>query len=237
MLTILYSTFNEKRFHFLEENIQLFKSLKEGGTGVEVIFLDGSSTDGTLEFLQSHPWKVLLYSKSSRGERFQKGVEVSRNPMILFHHPRSLLSLEAIQCLQGRGSELIWGGFRHRFDISSHWLLTLTSWYSNQVRFPRGIVYLDHCLFAHRNLVERVGGFPRCDIFEDTVFSTRLRKLCSPTMLPFDSHTSSVRFIENGIFFQAFMNQLLKLGYNLGVSPRVMNRIYEKGLELNQKYR
>ena len=35
---------------------------------------------------------------------------------------------------------------------------------------------------------------------------------------------------------QAMMNQVLKLGYMLGVSDKVMNRVYEKGLNLNSKY-
>ena len=69
-------------------------------------------------------------------------------------------------------------GFAMSFD-SQHWLLKYTSWYANHIRLRRNILYLDHCLFAHRTYIQEIGGFPLYDIFEDTHLCLKLRKLSS----------------------------------------------------------
>ena len=54
-------------------------------------------------------------------------------------------------------------------------------------------------------------------------------------LLPFISTTSAIRFTKNGLWTQALMNQILKLGFHIGVPHDTMNKIYERGLNLNSK--
>ena len=216
---------------YLQKNLEIFQVLND----LEVLFIDGGSTDGTREFLERHRQRVLLAPDTSRAHKFQRGMDETAHPMILFHHPRSQLSADAIESLKSLSDQVIWGGFRHKFD-QRHWALQWTSWYSNTVRSRRGILYLDHCLFAHRVLMDKIGGFPQYDIFEDTILCTRLRCYAAPVLLPFTAKTSAVRFQRNGLIFQILMNQLLKCGHYLGVSDQKLNKFYERGLELNQKY-
>jgi len=179
---------------------------------------------------------ILIDTKesNSRAERLNIGFARSRGSMVLFHHPRSVLDLAGIEYLIQNSNQKIWGGFVHEFDYK-HPILEWTSWYSNSIRGRiRGILYLDHCIFFHRELW--LGKIPQVDIFEDTLLSVNLRSQLHPVLLPFRSRTSALRFIKNGIFRQVFLNQLLKLGFHIGVSDRWMNRLYEKGLSLNSKY-
>ena len=175
---------------------------------------------------------VGLSEAATRAERINLGVQRCKGEMILLHHPRSRLDTQAIENLKKRTNEKLWGGFTHRFDVS-HPLLKFTSFYSNYVRARIfSIVYLDHCIFFHRSFWQPL---PAIAIFEDTVLSGQLKSFGRAQIWPYTSVTSAVRFIENGIWRQALLNQILKIGYYLNVSHERLNAVYEKGLDLNAK--
>lgn len=74
---------------------------------------------------------------------------------------------------------------------------------------------------------------PDVEIFEDTELSKILKTYSHPIRLTDAAQTSAIRFQKNGLYRQAIMNQVLKLGYSLKVPAKTMNRLYEKGLGLN----
>lgn len=196
---------------FPDARVPDVEALAKAGN-VEVIFIDKNQAE-------------------TRAGRLNLGFEKAQGSMILFHHPRSRLTSEGVMALFERRHEKIWGGFTHGFD-RRHPLLTYTSWYSNRVR-PRisGILYLDHCIFFHRDLwTEKI---PEVPIFEDTLLSYNLRRHGPPVVLPFSAMTSAVRYDRNGIVKQAVMNQILKIGFHLGWSAESMNRWYERRVRLN----
>ena len=73
------------------------------------------------------------------------------------------------------------------------------------------------------------------DIFEDTELSKLLLGFGRPVRLAAVARTSAIRFNRNGLWRQAFLNQLMKLAYYLHLPPDRLNRIYEKGLHLNKE--
>ena len=123
----------------------------------------------------------------------------------------------------------------HQFDWPSAFF-KFTSWYSNHIRADiRKIYYLDHCIFASRDLLMETK-IPDVDVFEDTILSERLGRLCKPFRLTNISLTSAIRFQRNGIVYQSILNQFMKWGYYLGIPLKKLNIFYEKSLELNSKY-
>jgi len=147
------------------------------------------------------------------------------------------VDIEGIKTLLNCTSEIGWGAFTHQFDIQ-HPLLNFTSWYSNRIRGDRrGVYYLDHCLFAQKQLLLDVGLFPEMHIFEDTAICLKLKRKAKPIRLPFISQTSAVRFQSNGIYRQAIKNQYMKCCYYFSGSDKKMNARYEKGIELNTTYK
>ena len=178
----------------------------------------------------------LLSQKDSRSLRLKEGCQKASGEYILLHHPRSLIDQNVFQFLKTK-NDIYWGGLTHRFD-HQHPLLIFTSWYSNQIRLKlRSICYLDHCIFFKKEKVDLDICFPNDVIFEDTLISEYLFKRLGPAhLIPFKSTTSAKRFIKNGIFKQAFLNQILKLAFIFKASPEAMNKIYEKGLGLNNDY-
>ncbi|TGL40363.1 glycosyltransferase [Leptospira perdikensis] len=185
------------------------------------------------DFVNRQDLEIILVSQSEavkRAERLNIGFHRSKGEVILFHHPRTKLPKEAIEhliqisCASER--PMIWGGFIHQFD-KSHFLLRFISWYSNFIRLKwQGIVYLDHCIFFDRK-------FWKSDLsseylFEDTELSIQFRKIEQPVLLPYLAITSAHRFEKNGILQQAFINQILKLGYFLRLPSSFLFSLYQR---------
>lgn len=174
----------------------------------------------------------------SRAERLNLGFHQAQGQIILFHHPRSFIEPHGIQDLIDRSLDpnlkVFWGGFTHKFDMD-HPLLKFTSWYSNRIRGNKnGVLYLDHCIFFDRRLWKK--DLPTVDIFEDTLLSYEFRKSAMPMILPYLSTTSAIRFHKNGIWKQAFLNQVLKAAFHLKVPHTWIYKLYEKQLGLNSNY-
>ena len=213
---------------------QLFPLILENlaASKLPVIAVDGGSCDDTLDKLNAYSFKLLHAPSSNRAERFNVGLRGLAEGMVLLHHPRTLLSPEALAAF-AKLDQPCWGGFTHSFD-KQHPVLAFTSFSSNHVRLKRGIVYLDHCIFAPRPWLRAVGDVPELDIFEDTALSAALRKIARPRRIPIKACTSAIRFDHNGIYQQSAMNQMLKLAYYLNWSKSKMNGIYEASLHLNK---
>ncbi len=228
MLTAILSSFNEVHNEVFWANLKLLAEFPD----VETLVIDGGSHDGTAEKLSRG--QVHVAHDSKRGERYNMGIERAQGKLILLVHPRTRLTREAIDFLTRERWQRKWGAFRHSFDME-HPLLKFTSWYSNHVRGRRcGIFYLDHCLVFSADL-KASAHFPSVAVFEDTYFSRSLRAVVRPELLPHTLKTSAVRFRKNGPIRQSVLNQILKILFFFRVSDKWMNRVYEKGLSLNQR--
>jgi glycosyltransferase involved in cell wall biosynthesis len=232
-ISIVISTFNELGLSFLESSLSQLKGI----SGVELVLVDGGSTDGTVDLLEKYGTKILSLENSSRAERLNLGIKNSEGEIIFLHHPRSIIDIDSLDFIIRNSEKLVWGGLTHKFDETSL-LYRFTSWYSNRVRGRiREILYLDHCIFFKRSLALGDDHFvPEVDIFEDTLLSEKLNKFSAPRVLDFYSKTSAVRFEKNGRLFQSVLNQVMKVCFMMNFSDKTMNKIYEKGLSLNSKY-
>lgn len=226
-LSIVLPTSNELGLDYLPRILDRVV----GWPGTEVIAVDNASTDGTAELLAGAGVTLINAPNTSRAQRLNRGIAAATGERVLLHHPRSLLESDAAEALAG--TDAAWGAFTHAFDIT-HALLVWTSFYSNRIRLDRhGIAYLDHCIFARRDLLTGSAPVPELDIFEDTALSLRLRQSSAPVRLRARATTSAVRYTRNGIWRQSTLNQVMKLAYNGRLPNAWMNRIYERGLGLN----
>mgnify|MGYP000064517715 FL=1 len=228
MIAVILPTSNELGLDYLPRQLASLGA----HPAVELICVDNASTDGTAERIADSGARLINLPASNRAQRLNAGIRATSADIVLLHHPRSLLAPGAIDALLALPANVTWGGFTHRFD-QDHPLLAWTSFYSNRVRMDHGgIVYLDHCIFCRREPL-LAAMVPELDIFEDTALSRLLLRHGRPHRLDTPATTSATRYSRNGVWRQATMNQLMKLGYLAGLSPARMNRIYERGLHLN----
>ncbi|MCF6777016.1 glycosyltransferase [Thiotrichales bacterium 19X7-9] len=232
MISIIIPTFNEIEHGYLEDILSKYQLIAD----IEIICVDSNSDDGTKALIQQSDAYLISTEKYNRAARINEGILQARGDLILLHHPRSILPIEAIDSLQQyKQTKYFWGGFKHQFDLK-HPFLSFISWYSNQVRFiKKNIVYLDHCIFLTKDLASLHFPIKELDIFEDTLISELLSQSNQPQMLNYPVMTSSIRFQQNGIYKQWLSNQLLKFCYKIGISDHKMNRFYEKNCPLNVK--
>lgn len=232
MLSIVVPTLNESKSGFLSKILLAYQAIPN----CEIICVDGGSQDDTCKIVIQSNARLVQTDIVSRAGRLNEGIKQARYELILLHHPRSLLDLAGINALIYQASNIKWGAFTHKFDLN-HPLLNFTSWYSNHIRGDRqGIYYLDHCLFAQKQLLLDVGLLPEIEIFEDTELCLRLKKKVEGKRLPNICKTSAIRFQSHGIYRQAFKNQYLKWMYYFKRSDQEMNRVYEQDLQLNSQY-
>lgn len=232
-LSVIIPTLNESANPYFPRILESLSTMKE----IETIISDGGSTDNTLKLVEGSQVKIVSNQTSSRAQRLNYGLNEVTGDIILLHHPRSLISQGGIEHLFSQASHLHWGGFTHSFDFR-HPLLKFTSWYSNNIRGGiSGIIYLDHCIFLKREMIQELGELPKVDIFEDTLLCQMLlKKYGKPTILPHIALTSAIRFKTNGIWKQALLNQYLKIKFHLNGDHKKMNELYEKDVSLNSNY-
>ncbi|MBD2176665.1 glycosyltransferase [Pseudanabaena sp. FACHB-1998] len=242
--SIILPCLNEIRHGYLE---RILTNLVQQKGDKEIIAVLSPSHDGTETLLVEYASKftevkIVRSPAKNRAQRLNDGLAHSIGEIILLHHPASLLPEKlALQIVeQAIAPEIMqgnyWGAFQHSFDFD-HWLLRFTSWYSDNVRVKgKGIVYLDHCPFMERRILDEIGYLPDLDIFEDTVLSDRLCKLARPVLVEGKVITSARRFHQRGIYRHALLNQLLKICYHFKIDPQWLNRLYEQKASINVKY-
>jgi hypothetical protein len=75
-------------------------------------------------------------------------------------------------------------------------------------------------------MFDRVGGFPDQPIMEDYAWVRRLQRLGRVAIAPAAAVTSGRRWQRRGAVGTTLLNQLIVLGYRLGVSPARLARWY-----------
>ncbi len=233
IISVIISSHNEMKLDFFKATLENLKDFP----GVELIIVDRKSDDGTSELASRYADKMVSTTQNSRAKRLNMGIEVASGEIIFLHHPRSVIDVRALDWLKEHKDKVTWGGLTHQFD-KNHFALKFTSWYSNMVRGRiREILYLDHCIFFRKDLLPEHDAVPEVDVFEDTLLSQKLKAKGRMDLLPYTSLTSAIRFTHRGVMTQAFVNQLMKIGFYLNLSDKWMNRLYEGTLKLNSKYK
>jgi hypothetical protein len=148
--------------------------------------------------------------------------------LLLFLHDDTALPAEAPALVQDAFADpkTQVACFRLRFDYQ-HWLLASYAFFS---RFDSTLTsFGDQGILIRRSFFAAIGGFPDWPLFEDVDLLNRARRRTRKRIkkLPAVVTTSAVRFLENGILRQQFLNAQLMLRFSLGASPESLRRRYE----------
>jgi len=193
--------------------------------GAEVIAVDGSSTDGTLELARPHA-DTALSSPRGRARQMNAGAAVARSDTLLFLHADTRLPEAADRLIDealSRGAH--WGRFDVHIEGRPPMLRTIAAMMNLRSRIT-GIATGDQAMFVRRSAFERVGGFPDQPLMEDIELSRRLRALGSPACLRARVATSGRRWEARGVWPTIFLMWRLRWRYWRGASPHELAQAY-----------
>jgi rSAM/selenodomain-associated transferase 2 len=193
---------------------------------LEVIMVDGGSTDGSRELAIGLGARVVT-CPPGRSEQLNKGAALAQGEVMVFLHADSQIPPGfSDQIIKAVDSGYLGGAHRIVFSPDNG-LLKLIAWGSNLRGKYRQNYYGDQGIFVTKDVFQALGGFPDQELMEDLEFGRRLKKLGTTFFLPGPLITSSRRFTKNGIIRTLLLMQWLKLLYKLGVSTKRLKKLYK----------
>ncbi|MBA1148380.1 TIGR04283 family arsenosugar biosynthesis glycosyltransferase [Ectothiorhodospiraceae bacterium WFHF3C12] len=193
--------------------------------GLEVVLVDGGSTDGTIE-RASDQVDTLERAAPGRAGQMNAGAEVARGDVLWFVHADTRVPAEAgarIDAAVAGGRA--WGRFDVRLS-GRHPGLAVVAWFMNRRSCLTGIATGDQGIFVTRSAFDAVGGYPAIPLMEDVAMSRRLKRLGRPACLAGPLETSGRRWEANGLIRTVLLMWRLRLAYALGVDPARLHRRY-----------
>ncbi|MGK7931050.1 MAG: TIGR04283 family arsenosugar biosynthesis glycosyltransferase [Microcystaceae cyanobacterium] len=194
---------------------------------VEVWVIDGGSGDKTIELAHQCGVNALISPNKGKAAQMNYGATLATGEILLFLHADTLLPpnygdkiREMVQY-----SSIIAGSFQFRFKDPTFSLKIIektVNWRSHWLSLPYG----DQGLFLKANTFQGMGGFKNMAIMEDFELIQRLKKQGKIGIIPSPVIISDRRWRKLGVFRTTLVNQMIVLGYYLGVSPEQLVKWY-----------
>ena len=222
-ISVIIPTLNEA--YSLGATLQGVARLGHGGR-VEVIVVDGGSTDRTREIAREHGAHIIL-SARGRGAQMHAGATVARGDTLWFLHADTLPPPDAARLILDalrRDARIVGGNFAISFDGARPAARFLT-WLYPQLR-KLGLYYGDSAIFVRASVYRAVGGFRPFPVFEDLDLVRRLKERGPLVHLGAQVVTSSRRFEGRSFAFTFARWSFLQMLYWLGVNPHTLGRLY-----------
>ncbi len=194
--------------------------------GIEVLVVDGGSTDGTAA-LAAKAGAQVMDSPPGRARQQNAGAAVTRGDVLLFLHADSVLPAgwEADVFETLLDPHTVGGGFEWATDGDSPYLrmarffVQLRTAYLNE---PWG----DQAIFVRRADFTALAGFPDVPIAEDRDFVRALRRRGRIASIPQPVVTSARRWREMNPVRAFLINRLVVFGCMLGLPRQWLRDIY-----------
>ncbi len=187
--------------------------------GVELLVVDGGSTDNTVDIAKSLGAQVLS-SSPGKAKQMNAGAEAAHGNILLFLHCDTKLAPGFVGQVRDALNQpkISAGAFQLSIDGKGFGLRViewLVNFRSKILQMPYG----DQGIFVTSDMFFSVGEFPPQPIMEDFELMRRLRGRGKIKILPLHATTSARRWKKLGIMRTTVINQAIILGYLLGVNP------------------
>jgi len=198
-------------------------------SGVELLLVDGGSTDETVDIARSYGVRVLV-TEPGRAHQMNAGAAAAGGDILLFLHGDTVLPFGFADKVRETLSvrNVVAGAFRLAFD-SQDWALQVVAWGANFRSRRLQIPYGDQALFLSRDIFMGRGGFPEMPILEDLALAKELKQCGRIVTRPESVLTSPRRWRARGVVFNTLRNQLILIGFFLGVSLERLAKWYRLG--------
>lgn len=220
IVTIIIPVYNE------EENIGSTLHSLGSAQGLEIVVVDGGSSDRTRDIAAQHG-AMVMETEKGRARQMNVGAAAARGDILLFLHGDTRLPNEFMAAVEETMTSGKWlaGAFRLGIDGSGVGLRLIAKLANLRARML-GLPYGDQGLFLKRVDFIELGGYPELPIMEDFCLVRGLRKKGRIRLLAETALTSDRRWRQLGILRTTLLNQLMVAGFLLGAAPDRLARLY-----------
>lgn len=221
-ISIIVPIYNEEK-----TIIELQKQLKPLQNNCEILFVDGGSSDRTLELIEDS--FQVLHSKKGRANQMNMGAKESKGDILFFLHCDSELPKNPLEQIRQVMKDYRVGCFGIAFHSRNFFMFTCQVISNHRVK-DRKVMFGDQGIFIERELFFEMGMFPHLSIMEDYQFSLTLKKRKEKLgMTRSRIYTSDRRFPKGTIpklRLMWKMNRLRKM-YREGVEIEKISNLYK----------
>lgn len=199
-------------------------------SALEIIVVDGGSTDGTWERLQElrTPSLICHRAPTGRASQMNSGALRATGDLLLFLHADTRLPRDGLEILAeglSRSPACRWGRFDVRFDTAGT-LQKLVARAMNLRSAWTSICTGDQGIFVYRRDFLDLGGYAPVALMEDVELSRRLKRHSRPLLVRRSLTTSSRRWLSHGVLRTALWMWWLRWLYWWGVPTSVLAARY-----------
>ena len=196
---------------------------------VEIIVVDGGSSDDTVKRAQALGARVIL-SSPGRARQMNSGTQVAKAKWLVFLHADSILpqSYAANVFEAFFDQRTVAGAFSLQSDAPSA-ALSMINWLVNLRTKYFQMPYGDQAIFVRKIVFQSLGGFPDVPVAEDLLFVQRVKRLGRIVAISVTVITSARRWHRVGLLRALLINQIIVAGYCLSIPPDLLARLYKIG--------
>ena len=213
-ISIVIPTLNEAAG--IVKALQALQALR--ARGVELIVVDGGSTDGAPDLARPFADRVITAPRG-RARQMNAGAAVARGRIVLFLHADTRLPEQADRAiLESIDDGRHWGRFDVMIEGCSSWLKLVARMMNLRSRLT-GIATGDQAIFVSGAAFRAAGGYPDIPLMEDIALSNALKRLGRPACLAACVTTSGRRWEKHGVWRTIVFMWWLRLRYFFGANP------------------
>jgi rSAM/selenodomain-associated transferase 2 len=204
------------------------RHLRDLQPNLEIIVIDGGSSDETWSLAEPHTDRVIL-ARRGRASQMNAGAEIARGEVLWFLHadlevpPGSVTRIERALT----DPRVVGGCFRLRFP-RREWIYRVSDLLGNVGVDLFGFALGDHGIFCRRAAFRQAGGYPDVPILEDAEICRQLRRKGRLVQLRQKIVSNPRAFEAHGRYRTTAVYFSILALYVLGVPIRVLNRIYQR---------
>ncbi len=197
--------------------------------GVEILVVDGGSTDATVELVTQCGVRVIQSSQVGRAKQMNLGASLATGDILLFLHADTRLPLGYADLVRSSLAQpqTIAGAFQLAIDSPGLFVRLVEMMVNLRSRFF-SLPYGDQTIFLKTSVFKELGGFSPLPIMEDFEFVQRLKRQGKIAIVPDHVLTSGRRWQQLGVLRTTLINQTIIIGYFLGVPPQKLLRWYRR---------
>lgn len=220
MISVIVPTRNEEEL--LSRCLESVLSEKEE---LELIVVDGNSSDRSLEVACNYTKQVLALKNSNLAAQLNAGADIAGGDILLFLHADSILRPGSIAQLKKISTRVVGGAFKMQLDDNRFFYRLLSLGGNLYCRFT-GTYFGDRGIFVRSSIFEQIGGFSPLPIMADVEFSRRLHRYGKTVLLEGPVISSSRKFDHEGALHTLYLITYALAVYRLGVSPEIIKKKY-----------